>query len=124
MESRDVRPGVPVYSYSGPGSGREYEAWREEFCRGFCQLDAEPTATERIECMVEVARIGSLSFGAARGTSGSFVRTRGLLSDGRDDFVLVTATAGEEDMAWAEDILGAVDTAPTCTRDPSRRRME
>lgn len=87
--------GVPVFSYAGAPGGRQYEEWREEFCRRFCQLDAEPGEAERIECTVEVTRVGSLSFGAAHGTSGSFLRTRSLLSDGCDDLVLVTAVAGD-----------------------------
>ena len=95
MEHRTSKSGVPAFTYAGPRSGRDYEAWREEFCRLFCQLDAEPTAQEQIECTVEVTRVGSLSFGAAHGTSGSFLRTRGLLSDGCDDLVLITASAGE-----------------------------
>jgi AraC-like DNA-binding protein len=95
MEHGTSRSGVPVFTYSGARRGRDYEAWREEFCRLFCQLDAEPTAQERIECTVEVTRIGSLSFGAAHGTSGSFLRTRSLLSDGCDDLVLVTASKGD-----------------------------
>jgi AraC-like DNA-binding protein len=87
--------GVPVFSYAGAPNGQEYEAWREEFCRLFCQLDTESGSAERIECTVEVTRVGSLSFGAAHGTSGSFLRTRSLLSDGCDDLVLVTAVAGD-----------------------------
>jgi AraC-like DNA-binding protein len=84
-----------MFSYAGAPNGQDYEAWREEFCRRFCQLDAEPLVSERIECTVEVTRVGDLSFGAAHGTSGSFLRTRGLLSDGCDDLVLVTAVAGD-----------------------------
>jgi AraC-like DNA-binding protein len=94
--AHDTTPaGVPVFAYAGTPSGQGYEAWREGFCRGFCQLDAEPSADERIDCTVEVTRIGQLSFGAARGTSCSFLRTRSLLSDGCDDLVLVTAAAGD-----------------------------
>jgi AraC-like DNA-binding protein len=89
------QPGVAVISYAGAPGGQEYEAWREEFCRRFCQLDAEPGVAERIECTVEVTRVGSLSLGAAHGSSGSFLRTRSLLSDGCDDLVLVTAVAGD-----------------------------
>ncbi|HTI79241.1 MAG TPA: AraC family transcriptional regulator [Acetobacteraceae bacterium] len=84
-----------MFSYAGAPNGQAYEAWREEFCRRFCQLDAEPGVAGRIECTVEVTRVGALSFGAAHGTSGSFLRTRGLLSDGCDDLVLVTAMAGD-----------------------------
>ncbi|HEX4505222.1 MAG TPA: AraC family transcriptional regulator [Alphaproteobacteria bacterium] len=87
--------GVPVFAYAGAPRGEAYEIWREGFCRRFCQLDAEPLAAERIECTVEVARVGSLSFGAAHGSSASFLRTRSLLSDGCDDIVLVTAMAGD-----------------------------
>ena len=87
--------GVPAFAYAGAPRGEAYETWREEFCRRFCQLDAEPLAAERIECTVEVARVGALSFGAAHGSSTSFLRTRSLLSDGCDDLVLVTAMAGD-----------------------------
>src|ERR1700761_4104444 len=86
---------TPVFTYAGPRSGPAYEAWREEFCRLFCRLDAEPTAEEQIECSVQATRIGPLSLGTARGTSGSFLRTKGLLSDGCDDLVLVTASTGK-----------------------------
>lgn len=84
-----------VVAYAGAAKGRSYEAWREEFCRRFCQLDAEPGSAERIDCTVEVARVGALSFGSAHGESCSFMRTRPLLNDGCDDLVLVTAAAGE-----------------------------
>jgi AraC-like DNA-binding protein len=90
MEYGISKWGVPVYTYAGPRSGRDYEAWREEFCQHFCRPDAVPTAQERIECTVEVTPLGSVSFGSARGTSGSLVRTRDLLCDGCDDLVLIT----------------------------------
>lgn len=95
MQDRSTaRQSVPVFSYVGVPSGQNYEAWREGFCRRFCQLDVEPGDIEHIKCTVEVTRVGSLSFGAAHGTSGSFLRTRSLLSDGCDDLVMVTALAG------------------------------
>jgi AraC-like DNA-binding protein len=75
--------------------GSTYEAWREEFCRHFCRLDAAPTTAERIECTMEISQVGSLSFGETHGSSGSFLRTRSLLSDGSDDIVLVTAIDGK-----------------------------
>ena len=85
----------PVFSYSGMAKGSTYEAWREEFCRHFCRLDAAPTTAERIECTMEISQVGSLSFGETHGSSGSFLRTRSLLSDGSDDIVLVTAIDGK-----------------------------
>lgn len=90
---RDVR--LPVFTYAGAARGHNYEEWREEFCRGFCQLDAEPNGNDQIDCTIQVGRFGALSFGAARGTSGTFSRTRALLSDGCDDLTLVTATKGD-----------------------------
>jgi AraC-like DNA-binding protein len=95
VEENASQAGVPAFSYAGAPNGQGYEAWREEFCRRFCQLDVEPSAAERIQCTVEVTRVGALSFGAAHGSSGSFLRTRSLLSDGCDDLVLVTAAEGD-----------------------------
>jgi AraC-like DNA-binding protein len=95
MERSASQTGVAAFTYAGAPKGQSYEAWREGFCRGFCQLDAAPSAAGHIECTVKVTRVGSLSFGAAHGTSASFLRTRSLLSDGCDDLVLVTAAAGD-----------------------------
>ena len=89
------RYSVPTFTYAGPPEGPDYEAWREEFCRRFCQLDADTATSERIECTVEISQVGSLSFGTARGSSGSFLRTRSLLADGHDDLVLLTAIKGD-----------------------------
>ena len=88
-------PRLPTFAYSGIARGQNYEVWREEFCRRFCQLDADPGDSEQIECTVEVTRVGSLSFGAAHGTAGSFLRTKSLLSDGCDDLVLIAAARGD-----------------------------
>jgi AraC-like DNA-binding protein len=86
---------VPTFTYAGPPEGQNYEAWREEFCRRFCLLDAETGTAERINCTIEISQVGPLSFGTAYGSSGSFLRTRSLLSDGHDDLVLLTAIKGD-----------------------------
>ncbi len=86
---------VPTFTYAGPPEGPAYEAWREEFCRRFCHLDAETASADRIACAVEISQVGSLSFGTAHGSSGSFIRTRSLLADGQDDLVLLTAITGD-----------------------------
>src|ERR1700759_5267602 len=95
VTDQPLRYSVPTFTYSGPPDGPEYEAWREEFCRRFCQLDAETVTAEHIECTVEISQIGPLSLGTAYGSSGSFLRTRSLLSDGHDDLVLLTALKGD-----------------------------
>src|ERR1700761_8859756 len=84
----------PTFRYAGVPEGPDYEAWREEFCRRFRLLDADTATAERIECTVEISQIGPLSLGTAYGSSGSFLRTRSLLSDGHDDLVLLTAIKG------------------------------
>ena len=48
-----------------------------------------------LDCGVEIVQLGSLSLGAARGSSGRFLRSRAMLSDGCDDFVLITALANK-----------------------------
>lgn len=82
-----------AYTYSGGPHGRQYEAFREEVCRNFGQLDIEPSASDRLDCGVEIVQVGSLSLGTARGTSGRFLRSRPMLADGCDDFVLINALA-------------------------------
>jgi len=91
----DAKPAHKLVSgFSGAPAGRGYEAFREEICRSFCRLDVEPSADGRIDCVVDIRQLSSLALGVPRGTSARFARTRELLSDSRDDFVLVTGTSG------------------------------
>lgn len=86
-----VKSGRFIYEYAGGPHGHHYEVLREEVCRTFCRVDIEPSRTDRLECKVDIIQLGSLSMGAARGSSGHFLRTRTLMSDGCDDFVLISA---------------------------------
>jgi len=86
-----VKSGRFVYQYAGGPHGQHYEMLREEVCRNFCRLDIEPSVTDHLECKVDIVQVGSLSMGTARGTSGRFLRTPTLMSDGCDDFVLINA---------------------------------
>lgn len=95
MEGSMMRSGAQVFAYAGAPDGQGYDAWREEVCRGFCRLDAEPSTADRIDCRVEIAQVSSLSMARAAGTSGRFLRTRNLLSDSCDDLVLINATSGD-----------------------------
>lgn len=83
-----------VAAYSGAPAGMRYEAWREELCREFCRLDVEPCGDARIDCKVEIVQLGSLTLASPRGTSAQFARTERLLSDARDDLVLLIAFSG------------------------------
>jgi AraC-like DNA-binding protein len=89
------RPGNLVAEYSGAAAGRDYDFWREGVCRNFCRVDAEPSAGSQIFCKIEIAQVGSLALARTSGKSGRFVRTRDLLSDSCDDFVLFAATSGD-----------------------------
>jgi AraC-like DNA-binding protein len=89
-----LRPGTLVAEYAGAPAGHDYESWREDVCRNFCRVDAEPSAGSEIVCKIEIAQVGSLAMAKAGGTSGRFVRSRDLLSDASDDFILFHATAG------------------------------
>lgn len=80
--------------HQGPARGPDYEMWREGICRGFCRLDVSPTDDGVIDCRNEIVRLHSVSIATPRGTSARFARTRDLLSDGCDDFVLISASRG------------------------------
>lgn len=90
----DTQPSATVMVYEGVAIGESYEMWREQICRGFCRLDAEPSKGDRIDCRVTLTSLSHLTLATAEGVSGRFSRTRELLSDGCDDFVLVSATGG------------------------------
>jgi len=90
-----LQPGNLIAEYAGAPAGRDYDAWREDICRSFCRIDAEPSTGNEILCKVEIVQVGSLSLGTASGTSGRFLRSRNLLSDSSDDFVLVSAASGD-----------------------------
>ena len=50
-----------AYTYAGGPHGQQYEAFREEVCRNFGQLDIEPSVSDRLDCGVEIVQVGSLS---------------------------------------------------------------
>jgi AraC-like DNA-binding protein len=82
------------FSFAGAPRGPAYEAWREDLCRGFCQLDVASSSKEWIQSTVEFTRMGDLSFAVARHPDASFMRTLPLLADGCDDLALITAVSG------------------------------
>jgi AraC-like DNA-binding protein len=84
-----------VLDYSGHRGGRRYEAWLEGVCRSFCRIDAESAAAEPIDWRVAITQVAGISIARVGGTSGHFMRTRSLLSDARDDYVLTTAISGD-----------------------------
>src|ERR1700754_1100040 len=83
-----------VNEYRGASHGKEYEIWREETCRHICRLDIQPSEGDSIDCRIQISLFGDLALAIPDGASAQFARTRELLSDGCDDFVLVIAKAG------------------------------
>jgi len=81
-------------SYHVLAKWRAYEAWRAGICRGFCRLDFVPAGDDRIDCDNEFVLLHSVAIATPRGNSARFARTRALLDDGCDDFVLISATRG------------------------------
>jgi|SRR5579862_1258317 len=80
--------------YRGVAKGRDCEAWREGICRGFCRLDVGPAGDAYIDCGNDFASELSLALATPRGSSARFARTRDLMQDGCDDFVLISASHG------------------------------
>lgn len=95
MTNFALRPDNLVAEYTGAPAGRDYDFWREDVCRSFCRVDSEPSAGAEIACKIEITQLGSLALAKAGGKSGKFLRTRDLLSDSRDDFILFAATVGD-----------------------------
>ena len=87
-------PSAIVAEYAGAPAGRGYDVWREDICRNFCRIDAEPSAGGQIFCKVEIVKVSSLALATSGGTSGRFLRSRSLLSDSCDEFILFGATSG------------------------------
>ena len=94
MDNLALRPTNSVAVYTGAPAGRDYDFWREDICRNFCRIDAEPSAGSQISCKIEIAQVGSLALAKTGGKSGHPARTPDLLSDSCDDFVLIGATLG------------------------------
>ncbi|TPN76772.1 helix-turn-helix domain-containing protein [Mesorhizobium sp. CU2] len=82
-------------SHHGLAKGSAYEAWREGICRGFCRLDVGPAQDGYIDCHNEFVLLDSIAIATPQGRSARFARTRDLLIDGCDDFVLISATHGK-----------------------------
>jgi len=95
LEADTRRRSPSAFEYAGLSAGWSYDSWREEVCRNFCQIDAEPSNAGEIDCRIKIAQVSSLSMATVGGTSGRFRRTRSLLSDSCDDFVVTTAIKGD-----------------------------
>ena len=87
-------PSRITIQHQGPARGARYEAWRESICGSFCRLDVAPLSTGFIDCRTEIALLHSVAMASPKGTSARFARTRELVNDGCDDFVLISVSRG------------------------------
>lgn len=130
-------------SHHGLAKGSAYEAWREGICRGFCRLDVGPAQDDYIDCHNEFVLLDAIAIATPQGRSARFARTRDLLVDGCEDFVLISATRGKVSVTQGEktidltagqmcltemNIAGALDLNDTggftTTRFPRRLLLE
>jgi AraC-like DNA-binding protein len=118
LEDNAQRPSAPVLEYTGLPGGWRYDSWREGVCRSFCRIDAEPGAANEIHWKVEIPQVSSLSLATVGGTSGLFRRTRDLLSDSCDDFVLTTAISGDVLVTQGSDSI-VLQQSQMCLMDMS-----
>ncbi|WP_027522813.1 AraC family transcriptional regulator [Bradyrhizobium sp. Ec3.3] len=111
-------PNVFVTGYSGPPHGRDYERWREEFCRSTLRVDVHPGNSGNIECTLQVSLVGGLALAAPGGSSARFSRTRELINDGYDDMCLLIATSGRVRI-WHEGQSIELSESQMCLGDMS-----
>jgi AraC-like DNA-binding protein len=100
-----LQPNRFSIQYRGAARGRDYEAWREGICRGFCRLDVGPAGEDYIDCGNDFAGLHSLSLATPRGSSARFARTRELMQDGCDDLVLISASRGRVGVTQRNQII-------------------
>jgi AraC-like DNA-binding protein len=91
--------------HKGPAKGPAYEAWREGICRGFCRLDVSPAEDGHIDCQNDFVLLHNVSMATPKGRSARFARTRELLQDGCDDFVLISASHGAVNVTQEDNII-------------------
>jgi AraC-like DNA-binding protein len=103
-EEKDMmRSRTPVFDFFGSPEGDLYEAWLEEVCREFCRFNADSRGAEEVNWQIDIAQVSTVSFARAEGTGGRFSRTRELIADAFDDFVLTTAISGDIVIMRGED---------------------
>jgi AraC-like DNA-binding protein len=89
MNNASLPPNALVLRYEGPTRGPQYEAWREEICRGFAKADFDTSKSERVEFEARTSQFSNLSAISFR--TGQESTNRNIVSFDCDDFILATA---------------------------------
>lgn len=88
----DISPEPPVTftnAYRGAASGARYEQWREEICRGVCNMDIDPGDGELLDMRVRIANLAPALIATAAGSPAKIGRSPQDLGDGEDAFTFV-----------------------------------
>lgn len=65
---RDRTAGMPLFGYDGDPSGRDYERWREEFCRRVMVVDLMPIGEGPVHCDIIPAQLPQVRVSCSTGT--------------------------------------------------------
>lgn len=76
-------------AYTGLAKGARYEHWREEICRGLCNIDIGPVRDNVIDLQTQITNLSPVAVAVATGTSASIGRSPQTTGDGDDDFTFV-----------------------------------
>jgi AraC-like DNA-binding protein len=79
-------------AYQGVAKGARYDHWREEICRGICNMEINPTRDGVIDMETRIANLAPVTVAVATGTSASIGRSPEMARDGSDDFTFVCRT--------------------------------
>lgn len=90
--SLEMTAEAPVFftnEYRGLAKGLRYEHWREEICRGLCNIDIDPSRDDVIDMQCRIANLDPVAIASAVGTSATIGRSPATTGDGGDDFTFV-----------------------------------
>jgi AraC-like DNA-binding protein len=88
----DESPMIFTNAYQGVAKGARYDYWREEICRGICNMEINPTRDGVIDMETCIANLAPVTVAVATGTSASIGRSPEMARDGSDDFTFVCRT--------------------------------
>lgn len=96
-------------AYRGAPRGKQYEHWREEICRGLCNIEIVPSRDELVDMHCRLTDLNPVIVASAEGSSAWIGRSRQTTGDGSDAF---TFTFGaQNDLPY--DHHGKTDTIGT-----------
>jgi AraC-like DNA-binding protein len=78
MAEGTAKPGwSATVSYAGNASGRNYDRWVEEVCRGLVKVDVEPLSEGTLDCAMAMAELPGVRLGLYEGSAICFTAKQG-----------------------------------------------